>query len=147
MLKPLKKEMKTEGIFIIQIQSYNITFNINLLLVIPIVIFTGFVAGMVGISGGSFLVPLMVLLVRVPMKIAVGTSTTLVMITASAGFLGHLSSGHFDINSAIPLAISGIIGAIIGTRLALKTNPKFLKAIFAITSLIAALIMIYGVFR
>lgn len=147
MLKPLKKEMKTEGIFIIHIQSNNTTFDINLLLVIPIVIFTGFVAGMVGISGGSFLVPLMVLLVRVPMKIAVGTSTTLVMITASAGFLGHLSSGHFDINSAIPLAICGIIGAIIGTRLTLKTNPKFLKAIFAITSLIAALIMIYGVFR
>jgi len=112
-----------------------------------ITLFTGFVSGMVGISGGSFLVPLMVLFIRVPMKIAVGTSTTLVMVTALSGFLGHLSSGHFDVKLAIPLAIGGIIGAIIGTKLTLKTKPQFLKIIFATTSLIAALIMIYGVFR
>lgn len=147
MLKPLGKEIKIEGRFILKLQSNNETYNLNLLFVIPIVLFTGFVAGMVGISGGSFLVPLMVLLIRVPMKIAVGTSTTLVMVTALAGFLGHLSSGHFDIKLAIPLAIGGIIGAIIGTKLTLKTNPKFLKIIFAITSLIAALIMLYNVFQ
>ena len=146
MLKPIRKEVNSEGRFILKLQSNNETYNLNLLLVVPIVLFTGFVSGMVGISGGSFLVPLMVLLIRVPMKIAVGTSTTLVMITASSGFLGHLSSGHFDIKLAIPLAIGGIIGAIIGTKLTLKTKPKFLKIIFATTSLIAALIMIYYVF-
>jgi uncharacterized membrane protein YfcA len=146
MLKPIIKEVNSEGRFILKLQSNNETYNLNLLLVVPIVLFTGFVSGMVGISGGSFLVPLMVLLIRVPMKIAVGTSTTLVMVTALSGFLGHLSSGHFDIKLAIPLAIGGIIGAIIGAKLTLKTKPKFLKIIFATTSLIAALLMIYNVF-
>lgn len=60
---------------------------INMFVFIPIVLITGFVSGMVGISGGSFLVPLMVLAVGVPMRIAVGTSTTLVIITATAVFL------------------------------------------------------------
>jgi len=32
-----------------------------------------------------------------------GTSTTLVMITASAGFLGHLSTGHFNPSLVLPL--------------------------------------------
>lgn len=146
MLKPLGKEVKVESRFILKIKSNNETYNLNLLLVVPVVLFTGFVSGMVGISGGSFLVPLMVLFIRVPMKVAVGTSTTLVMVTALSGFLGHLSSGHFDVKFAIPLAIGGIIGAIIGTKLTLKTKPQFLKIIFATTSLIAALIMIYGVF-
>lgn len=147
MLQPIKTEIKTAGRFFIKLQSKNETYNLNLLVVVPIVLFTGFVSGMVGISGGSFLVPLMVLLIRVPIKIAVGTSTTLVMITALAGFLGHFSSGHFDTEAAIPLAIGGIIGAIIGTKLTLKTNPKTLKIIFATTSLIAALLMIYNVLR
>lgn len=146
MLKPLGKEVKVESRFILKIKSNNETYNLNLLLVVPVVLFTGFVSGMVGISGGSFLVPLMVLFIRVPMKVAVGTSTTLVMVTALSGFLGHLSSGHFDVKFAIPLAIGGIIGAIIGTKLTLKTKPQFLKIIFATTSLIAALIMIYSVF-
>ena len=147
MLKPIRKEVNSEGRFILKLQSNNETYNLNLPLIVPIVLFTGFVSGMVGISGGSFLVPLMVLLIRVPMKVAIGTSTALVMVTASSGFLGHLSSGHFDIKLAIPLAIGGIIGAIIGSKLTLKTKPKFLKIIFATTSLIAALIMIYNVFR
>jgi uncharacterized membrane protein YfcA len=147
MLKPLGKEVKSESRFILKIQSSNESYNLNLLLIVPIVLLTGFVSGMVGISGGSFLVPLIVLFIRVPMKVAVGTSTTLVMVTALSGFLGHLSSGHFDVKLAIPLAIGGIIGAIIGTKLTLKTKPQFLKIIFATTSLIAALIMIYGVFR
>ncbi|MBI9065775.1 MAG: sulfite exporter TauE/SafE family protein [Salinivirgaceae bacterium] len=146
MLKPLGKEVKSENRFILKISSNNEIYYLNVLYVVPVVLFTGFVSGMVGISGGSFLVPLMVLFIRVPMKIAVGTSTTLVMITALSGFLGHLSSGHFDIKLAIPLAIGGIIGAIIGTKLTLKTKPKFLKIIFASTSLIAALIMIYIAF-
>jgi len=147
MLKPLGKEVKAEGRFIIKLQSNNETYFLNLFFLVPIVLFTGFVSGMVGISGGSFLIPLMVLLIRVPMKIAVGTSTTLVMITALSGFLGHLSSGHFDIKLAIPLAIGGIIGAIIGTKFTLKIKTKFLKIIFASTSIIAAIIMIYNVFR
>ncbi len=117
-----------------------------MVIVVPIVLFTGFVSGMVGISGGSFLVPLLVLLIRIPMKIAVGTSTTLVMVTALSGFLGHLSTGHFNIKLALPLAVGGVLGAIIGTKLTLKSNTKFLKIIFAATSLIAAFIMIYSEF-
>ena len=41
-------------------------FQVNLFLFIPIVLITGFVSGMVGISGGSFLVPLMVIRVVFP---------------------------------------------------------------------------------
>ena len=90
--------------------------------------------------------PLLVLAVSVPMQIAVGTSTTLVFITASAGFLGHLSTGHFDVRMSIILAVAAIIGSLFGTRLTIKTNPKVLKIIFAATSMIAALIMLYKVF-
>lgn len=147
MLKPLRKDIKSNGRLSLHIKIEDNNYTVNLLVVVPIVLFTGFVSGMVGISGGSFLVPLMVLLIRVPMKIAVGTSTALVMITALAGFLGHLSSGHFDIKSATPLAISAVIGAVIGTKLTLNSKPQFLKIIFATTSLIAAIIMIYSEFR
>ena len=90
--------------------------------------------------------PLMVLAIGVPMHIAVGTSTALVMFTASAGFLGHLSTGHFDATLAIPLALSGTVGAFVGTRLTIGFNPKKLKIIFATTSFIAAILMLVKVF-
>ena len=142
MLKPVKKELSPNNRFSFKMNSGTETYQINLLLIIPVVLLTGFISGMVGVSGGSFLVPLMILALRVPMHIAVGTSTTLVMVTASAGFLGHLSSGHFDYKLAIPLAFAGLIGGFIGAKLALKFKPKKLKLIFAATSFIAAVIMV-----
>ncbi len=146
MLKPVKRKLQTNNRYRIELKSTNETYHINLLIFIPVVLIAGFVAGMVGISGGSFLVPLMVLAVGVPMQIAVGTSTTLVLITATAGFLGHLSTGHFDVRMSGILAIAAVIGSLFVTRLTIKANPKILKIIFASTSMIASLIMLYKVF-
>lgn len=142
MLKPVKRELPSTRRFTMTLRSGAYVYRINGLLVVPVVLATGFVSGMVGISGGSFLVPLMILAIHVPMTVAVGTSTTLVMITASAGFLGHLSSGHFDIGIALPLALAGLIGGLIGARMTLKIKPAVLKIIFAATSLTAAVIMV-----
>lgn len=146
MLKPVKKKLKTNNRYRIELKSVDTTYRINLIIFAPIVLITGFVSGMVGISGGSFLVPLMVLAIGVPMQTAVGTSTTLVLITATAGFLGHLSTGHFNVKMSIILAVAAIIGSLFGTRLTIKANPKVLKIIFATTSMIAAFIMIYKIF-
>lgn len=55
---------------------------VNLWLAIPITAAVGLAAGAVGISGGSFKVPLMVLLCGVPMRVAVGTSSAMVAVTA-----------------------------------------------------------------
>jgi len=69
MLKPVKESPKQNSKFRIRLKSGEIVYHIHLFFFIPIVILTGFVSGMVGISGGSFLVPLMVLAVGVPMRI------------------------------------------------------------------------------
>ena len=114
---------------------------INLSISIPVVCLTAFFAGMVGVSGGSFLVPLMVLAFGVPMRIAVGTSITLVAATAFSGFLGHISSGSFDYKLALPLVAGAAVGGVLGGKIALKTKPKNLKLLFALTALGAAIIM------
>lgn len=143
MLRPVKREVLVKNRFTYIIKSGSELYHVNMLVVVPVVLLTGFISGMVGISGGSFLVPLMVLTIRVPMHIAVGTSTTLVMITATAGFLGHLSLGHFDFRFALPLALAGLVGGLIGAKLTLKFKPKNLKVLFAVTSLIAAILMLF----
>jgi len=115
---------------------------VNLWLAIPITAAVGLAAGAVGISGGSFKVPLMVLLCGVPMRIAVGTSSAMVAVTALMGFTGHLIKGHFDPQWAIPVACAGVIGGVIGGKLAIKTKPRKLKMIFALTTLAAAVVMV-----
>ncbi len=115
---------------------------INLWIAVPIAMVTGFFSGMVGVSGGSFLVPLMVLACGVPMRIAVGTASAMVAATAFAGFTGHALHGSFNPAWAIPIAVVTIFGGILGGKIALKTKPKYLKTLFAVTTLIAALLML-----
>lgn len=114
---------------------------INFWIALPVTLATGFVAGMVGVSGGSFLIPLMVLGCRLPMHVAVGTASVMVAATALMGFLGHLTSGGVDLAWVLPQAAVAIFGGVIGSRLALKTKPKSLKLVFAVTTMIAAGLM------
>lgn len=114
---------------------------VNLWLTIPITALAGLAAGAVGISCGSFKIPLMVILCGIPMSIAVGTSSAMVAATAIMGFAGHATQGHFEPAWAVPLAITAIVGGLIGGKFALKTDPKKLKAIFAYTTIAASLFM------
>ena len=114
---------------------------VNLWLSIPITAAAGLAAGAVGVSCGSFKVPLMVLLCGVPMDVAVGTSSAMVASTALMGFAGHASAGHFDFGWAVPAACVALVGGLIGAKLTLKTKPKALKTIFACTTLAAAVFM------
>ena len=147
MLRKPKQHLKSDHKWVILLKSNGEEYHVNLLVTIPIVLFTGFISGMVGVSGGSFLVPLMLLTMGIPMHIAVGTSTSLVTISAAAGFFGHLSAGIFDLNLAIPLALGGIIGGFAGAKMALKSKPKNLKYLFAGTQLVASVIMIIDVLQ
>jgi uncharacterized membrane protein YfcA len=116
-------------------------YTVNLWLALPISAFTGFVAGMVGISGGSFKIPLMVMACGVPMRIAVGTSSAMVAATALTGFIGHLIGGDFNPAWALPLAAVAAVGGFFGSRISLKTNQAGLKKLFAFTTLAAAVFM------
>ena len=107
-------------------------YSINLLIGLPLTVLVGLVAGLLGTGGGAIKVPLMVLLLGVPMKIAVGTSCFMVGITALFGFWGHFFAGHFEPKMALILALVVFIGAQAGSRISIKVDKILLKKIYAI---------------
>ncbi|MBW1699796.1 MAG: sulfite exporter TauE/SafE family protein [Deltaproteobacteria bacterium] len=117
-------------------------YTVNLWLALPITAATGLVAGMAGISGGSFKVPLMVLACGVPMRITVGILSAMVAATALMGFIGHSAAGDFNASWVIPMSGSAVIGGLVGGAFSLNTKPESLKKIFAYTTLGAAAFMI-----
>jgi len=107
-------------------------YSVNLLLGLPIATLSGLTAGLLGTGGGATKVPLMVLLLGVPMKIAVGTSCFMVGITALFGFWGHFFAGHFEPKMALILALVVFVGAQAGSRISIKVDKILLKKIYAI---------------
>ena len=115
---------------------------INLWVAVPLTLTTGFFSGMVGISGGSFLVPLMVVGCGVPMRTAVGTATAMLAATSLTGFAGNALHGGFDPALAIPCGAVAVLGGLIGGKVALKTKPASLKTISGLLTIVAAVIML-----
>ena len=50
----------------------------------------GVLTGFCGVGGGFIIVPVLVLLLGLPVRIAVGTSLLIIAVTALAGLAGHL---------------------------------------------------------
>lgn len=123
----------------------NYKYSINLLTILPLTATVGFFAGALGISGGAFKIPLMVMLCNIPMEIAIGTSSAMVAATALMGFIGQNIHGGFNPSFAIPLTIIAVIGGLVGSKCSLKSKPKNLKKIFAFTNLIAGIIMLINI--
>ena len=87
----------------------------------------GLVTGLLGAGGGFLLIPALVLLIKLPMKKAVGTSLAIIAMNSLFGFAGDL--GHFTINWTFLLTITGIAvaGIFVGGLLGKKIPGETLK--------------------
>ncbi|MFW5809752.1 MAG: sulfite exporter TauE/SafE family protein [Halanaerobium sp.] len=149
MFLPVKeKKISSENKFGYWKREFNgYKYVVNLWFAIPIAAVTGFFAGAIGISGGSFKVPLMVLACGVPITVAVGTSSAMVAVTALTGFLGHSLHGNINLRLSIPLALIAVVGGIVGSRTAINIDSKNLKLVFALINTAAAIFMIVNIIR
>ncbi len=116
-------------------------FSNHLLISLLISFIGGAASGMVGVGGGIFLIPLMVLLLGVPIDIAIGSSAFIVGIMAAGGFVGHLAAGHWDWKTSLVLSIAVFLGGQIGARKAIELDQKVLKVAFGWLLIAIATIM------
>jgi uncharacterized membrane protein YfcA len=111
----------------------------------------GFVAGglsgMLGIGGGFIKVPLMNLVMNVPLKVAIGTSTFMVGITATtSAVVYYLNSLIHPIFAGI-CALGILLGAQLGSLIGSKIRVEWLRWIFvAILSVLAVQMLIKSLF-
>ena len=91
----------------------------------------GLLTGLIGIGGGFLIVPALVVLGRVPMKAAVGTSLLVIALNAASGFLGH--RGYEVIPWGFVARFTGVavIGILAGTALVHHIPTRQLKRAFA----------------
>lgn len=90
----------------------------------------GFITGLIGAGGGFLIIPVLVNILKLPMKMAVGTSLVIISINSSVGFLFSIS--HFDVEwiFAIKIASLAVVGILIGSNLSTKINGEKLKPAF-----------------
>jgi hypothetical protein len=91
----------------------------------------GAITGFVGAGGGFLIIPALVLLRGLPMRLAVGTSLTIIAAKSLFGFLGELKhSTEIQWTLMLTVAAIAVIGIFIGSTLAGKLDEKLLKKSF-----------------
>lgn len=99
----------------------------------------GLISGMVGIGGGVFLTPLLVLTRWSETKTAAGVSAVFIVVNSLSGLAGRAISAELDCGVLLPLVVPGTIGGLIGAQLgAKKLSAPVLRKVLAAVLLIAS---------
>ena len=101
----------------------------------------GFLAGIVGAGGAFLIVPLMLHVLRVPMRVAVGTSLVSVAISALAALTGKAVTGQIDWALATALVVGALPGGLVGSTVSRRTHPERLAIILGVIIALVAVRM------
>jgi len=94
----------------------------------------GALGALLGLGGGVFLVPLLVLGLHVPMQTAVGISLTTVIATSSVVSAGTASRRLINVRLGMVLEVATTVGAILGAWVAEMLSERTLQALFGLVT-------------
>ncbi len=100
-------------------------FNFPLIFLEGIIV--GTLTGLVGAGGGFLIIPALVILSKLPMKQAVGTSLLIIAAKSLIGFTGDLGNDPMDWRLILTVTGLAIVGIILGSMLSKKVDGKKLK--------------------
>lgn len=90
----------------------------------------GVLTGLVGAGGGFLIIPALVLLAKLPMKMAVGTSLLIISAKSLLGFTGDISEMNIEWYFLAKFSVFTIVGIFIGSYLTKFIEGKKLKPAF-----------------
>jgi uncharacterized membrane protein YfcA len=101
----------------------------------------GVLSSLLGIGGGIIKVPVMHLVMGVPMKAAIATSTFMIALTAATGAFIYQHFGHMQPFVIAPLVIGTVIGSSAGVQLTKKIHGDWLRRLFGVFLFLVAVLM------
>jgi uncharacterized protein len=104
----------------------------------------GALSGLLGIGSGAVKVIAMDRTMRIPFKVSSTTSNFMIGVTAAASAGVYLSRGYIDPGLSMPVMLGVLAGSLVGTRILVQTETKWLRLIFSIVILLLGAQMIYN---
>ena len=102
----------------------------------------GFASGYIGLGGGFLMIPMMMQLLRMPMKLTSGTSLIAIMILAVPAVIVQCSMGNVDLLVGIAVACGSIPGAMYGAKLTKRVPERTLRFAFSFLLMFGAVMLV-----
>ena len=114
----------------------------------------GFIGGIasgiitaLGMGGGTVLIIILTVFNNMEQKVAQGVNLVFFIPTAIITIIIFMKQKLIDYKISIPILISGIVGALLGTFIETKIDTNLLKKAFAIFIVLVGLYEIYSIFK
>lgn len=117
------------------VPSRDADFEFNVLAVIGLVVvglFTGTMAGLIGVGGGVIVVPVMMFVFGMSDLAAKGTSLLMMIPTAVSGTVGNFRRGNVDLRAAALVGLAACTTTALGAWLASLMEPQLANILFAV---------------
>ena len=113
-------------------------------------ILTGIISGIIsgtGMGGGTILILVLSIFLGIDQHIAQATNLVFFIPTAIAAIVVSIKSRLIEWKTGITIAITGVIGAVIGANISTKLNVRTLKHCFGIFLAIIAIYEMWSIYK
>jgi uncharacterized membrane protein YfcA len=108
---------------------------------------TGMLSGVLGIGGGTFMVPFMVLALGIGQHAAEATSLLVVLPTSIVATVVLARRDAVDVRRALSLGVMGALGGVAGALIALALPADTLRRLFGVFMLIVSARLLRGLWK
>lgn len=113
-----------------EIQLDQVKFNKWLVMVLALIVGIG--AGIVGAAGAFILVPIMLVVLKIPTRMTIATSLAITFISSIGATVGKITTGQVEFFPALIMVIASLIASPLGANVGKKINTKILQWILAL---------------
>jgi uncharacterized membrane protein YfcA len=106
----------------------------------------GALSGLLGIGSGALKVIAMDRAMKIPFKVSTTTSNFMIGVTAAASAGVYLSRGYIEPGLVMPVTLGVLAGALLGTKVLVRTRSRTLRKVFASVVFLMALEMLFNGF-
>lgn len=99
----------------------------------------GIGAGIVGAAGAFLLVPIMLVVLKIPTRMTIASSLAITFISSIGSTVGKLTTGQVDYIPALIMVVASLIASPLGATAGKKMNTKILQIILAVLILATAI--------
>lgn len=92
----------------------------------------GILSGVVGAAGAFITVPIMLVVLKIPTRVAIASSLAITFISSIGSTAGKVMGGHMLLVPSIIMVVASIIGSPIGAKIGQKLNVKVLQMVLAL---------------
>jgi len=118
--------------------------RVNTPLAVTLAVIIGGFGGMVGIGAIAFIVAVLVYVLRVPPRVAIGSSLGIGLFGALAAFIGKAATAQIDPVLALAVVASAVVGSPIGAWVSVRTRTDVLIRILAVLVFIAGVRILWS---